>query len=59
MKQLERDGERRVTNTDHDVVSASFNSEPDYAVVKDNAHLHSTGNYDYVKCPAYNYVPNK
>ena len=54
MKQLERDGERRVTNTDHDVASASFNSEPDYAVVKDNAHLHSTGNYECVKCPAYN-----
>ena len=33
------------------------NAEPEYDVIDDS--VRSTGDYDIVKCPAYNYVSSK
>ena len=37
--------------------TATSNTEPEYAVINDG--VHATGDYDFVKCPAYSYVSTK
>ena len=64
MKQLERvEVSSRATNFGNECnTSATDNTEPEYAVIEDTDIVCThppVGNYDLVKCPAYNSISHK
>ena len=56
LKQFTKEQQSRVMGNEGDT-AATCNAEPEYDVIDDS--VRSTGDYDIVKCPAYDYVSNK
>ena len=49
MKQFDKHNE-------YDTAATHYSNEPEYEVIGNT--VHSTGDYDYTKCPAYAYPSN-